>query len=66
MSASPHSESLLLDTSAAAAFVGVGTGVLRRWVAEGLPFVRGGRGGRKLFTRRDIERWIERNKESAQ
>jgi Helix-turn-helix domain len=59
-------ESLLLDIKAAADFVGVGVGVLRNWVCEGLPFVRGGRGGKKMFTRRDLERWIERQKESTQ
>lgn len=59
-------ESLLLDSSAAAEYVGIGVGVLRRWVHDGLPFVRGGRGGKKLFARRDLERWIEREKESTQ
>jgi excisionase family DNA binding protein len=58
-------EPLLLDTPAAAAFVGVGKGVIRRWVSEGLPFLRGGRGGKKLFTRRDLEKFIERQKEHA-
>jgi len=41
-------EPLLLDTLAAAAFVGVGKGVIRRWVSEGLPFVRAGSGGKKM------------------
>jgi hypothetical protein len=57
--------SLLIDTNAAAAFVGTIPGVIRGWVAEGLPFVRAGRGGKKLFGRRDLERWIERLKEKA-
>jgi excisionase family DNA binding protein len=59
-------ESLLLDTPGAAALVGVQPGVLRRWVSEGLPFVRAGRGGKKLFSRKDLERWIERIKEAVQ
>lgn len=58
-------ESLLLDSKAAAALTGVGVGVIRSWVSDGLPFVRAGRGGKKMFTRRDLEKWIERNKESA-
>lgn len=56
-------EPLLLDSPRAAELVGVSVGVLRGWVAGGLPFIRAGRGGRKLFTRRDLEKWIERNKE---
>jgi Helix-turn-helix domain len=62
--ASPQSEPLLLDITRAAEVVGVGEGVLRGWCAEGLPFVRAGRGGKKLFTRRDLERWVERLKEA--
>jgi hypothetical protein len=58
-------EPLLLDVAAAAAIVGVGVGVVRGWAADGLPFVRAGRGGKKLFARRDIERWLERLKEQA-
>jgi excisionase family DNA binding protein len=57
-------EALLFDINTAAELVGVGVGVIRAWVRDGLPFVRGGRGGKKLFTRRDLERWIEREKES--
>jgi excisionase family DNA binding protein len=57
---------LLLDTRGAAALVGVQPGVLRRWVHDGLPFVRAGRGGRKMFTRRDLEKWVERLKETVQ
>lgn len=56
---------LLLDASTAAAFVGVQVGVLRRWVRDGLPFVRAGAGGRKMYVRRDLERFIERLKETA-
>jgi predicted site-specific integrase-resolvase len=56
---------LLLDASAAAAFVGVQVGVLRRWVRDGLPFVRAGAGGRKMYVRRDLERFIERLKETT-
>jgi hypothetical protein len=63
--ATPASNPLLIDTNAAAAFVGTTPGVIRGWVAEGLPFLRAGRGGKKLFTRRDLERWIERLKEKA-
>lgn len=58
-------ETLLLDVRAAAKFLGVGIGVIRGWSAEGLPFIRGGPGGKKLFTRRDLEKWVERLKESA-
>ena len=66
MTTSPQSENpLLLDVRAAAAFVGVGPGVIRRWCADGLPFIRAGRGGRKLLTRRDLEKWVERLKETA-
>jgi predicted site-specific integrase-resolvase len=65
MATTPHSEPLLMDINAAATFIGIGPGVLRRWVSDGLPFVRAGRGGRKLFTRRDLERFVERRKESA-
>ena len=56
---------LLLDVRAAAAFVGVGISTIRRWTADGLPFIRGGPGGKKLYARRDLERWTERLKESA-
>ena len=59
-------EPLLLDVAAAAAIVGVGVGVIRGWVADGLPFVRAGRGGLKMFTRRDLERFLERLKERAE
>ncbi len=59
-------ETLLLDTPGAAALVGVQPGVLRRWVQDGLPFVRAGRGGKKMYARRDLEKWIERLKETVQ
>ena len=58
-------EALLFDINTAAELVGVGVGVIRNWVRDGLPFVRGGRGGKKMFARRDLERWIERQKEST-
>lgn len=58
-------EPLLIDVARAAAVVGVSVGVIRGWVADGLPFVRAGRGGRKMFTRRDLERFVERQKEQA-
>jgi Helix-turn-helix domain len=56
---------LLLDIKAAAAYVGVGVGVVRGWVREGLPFISAGRGGKKMFTRRDLERWLERLRQNA-
>jgi len=58
-------EPLLFDTARAAQVVGVSVGVIRGWVADGLPFMRAGRGGRKMFTRRDLERFVERQKEQA-
>jgi DNA-binding transcriptional MerR regulator len=64
--ASVSPEPLLFDVVRAAQVVGVSVGVLRGWVAEGLPFVRAGRGGRKMFTRRDLERFIERQKEQRE
>lgn len=66
MSASNPEQPLLLDTPSAAALVGVRPGVLRRWVQDGLPFVRAGAGGKKMYVRRDLEKWIERNKETVQ
>jgi hypothetical protein len=54
---------LLVDSPRAAAIVGVSVGVLRGWVSQGLPYVRAGRGGRKMFTRRDLEKFVERQKE---
>jgi len=56
---------ILLDAIGAAKFLGLTKGIIRGWVANGLPFVRAGRGGRKMFTRRDLEKWIERKKETA-
>jgi hypothetical protein len=61
-----QAEPLLFDVAAAAAIVGVGIGVIRGWVSEGLPFVHAGRGGRKMFTRRDLERFVERQKEQSE
>jgi DNA-binding transcriptional MerR regulator len=58
-------EPLLIDVSRAAEVVGVSVGVIRGWGADGLPFVRAGRGGRKMFTRRDLERFVERQKEQV-
>jgi predicted site-specific integrase-resolvase len=58
-------EPLLIDVARAAEVVGVSVGVIRGWVADGLPFVRAGRGGRKMFTRRDLERFVERQKEQS-
>jgi DNA-binding transcriptional MerR regulator len=58
-------EPLLFDIVKAAQVVGVSVGVIRGWVADGLPFLRAGRGGRKMFTRRDLERFVERLKEQA-
>jgi hypothetical protein len=58
-------EPLLFDIVRAAEVVGVSVGVIRGWVAEGLPFLRAGRGGRKMFTRRDLERFVERLKEHS-
>ncbi len=65
MPANPQSEPLLIDVARAAEIVGVGEGVLCGWCTDGLPFMRAGRGGEKTFTRRDLERWVERLKESA-
>lgn len=56
---------LLLDTVAASRFLGVGTGTIRGWVNAGLPFIRAGKGGKKFYTKKDLEKWIERQKESA-
>jgi phage terminase Nu1 subunit (DNA packaging protein) len=55
----------LMDQKQTAAFAGVTEGVVRGWAAEGLPFVRAGRGGKKNFDRRDVIRFIERKKETA-
>lgn len=60
-----QNEPLLLDITLAATIVGVSPSTIRRWTSEGLPFVRGGPGGKKLYCRRDLERWIERLKEQA-
>jgi hypothetical protein len=58
---------LLMSIEDAARFVGgIGTGTLRRWCAEGLPYVRAGRGGKKLFDPKDLRKYVERLKESVQ
>jgi hypothetical protein len=62
----PDTTPLLLDINAAARFVGVGAGVIRGWVIDGLPFVRAGRGGKKMFSPLDLKRFVERKKESTQ
>jgi hypothetical protein len=64
--AAPDLQTLLLDINAAARLVGVGSGVIRGWVTEGLPFIRAGRGGKKMFSPVDLKRFIERQKETIQ
>jgi DNA-binding transcriptional MerR regulator len=66
MSVSSQSEPLLFDIAYAANVVGVSVSTIRHWTSDGLPFVRGGPGGKKLYSRRDLERFIERLKESAE
>jgi len=61
-----QTEPLLLDIAYAANVVGVSVSTIRHWTHDGLPFVRGGPGGKKLYARRDLERWIERLKERVQ
>jgi DNA-binding transcriptional MerR regulator len=61
-----QSEPLLLDINRAALVVGVSISTIRTWSAEGLPFVRGGPGGRKMYRRRDLERHIERRMERTE
>lgn len=58
-------EPLLVDVTRAAAIVGVSISTIRHWTSDGLPFVRGGSGGKKMYCRRDLERWIERLKDQA-
>lgn len=58
-------EPLLIDVAAAAAYVGVPVSQIRRWTADGLPFVRTGRGGKLYYDRADLRRFVERLKESA-
>lgn len=57
---------LLLDINAAARFIGVGPGVLRSWINDGLPFIRAGRGGKKMFAVSDLKKFVERKKEQIQ
>ena len=59
-------EPILLDIARAAAVVGVSPSTIRKWTAEGLPFIRGGPGGRKMYRRRDLERHIERRVERVE
>jgi excisionase family DNA binding protein len=58
-------EPLLIDVAAAAAYVGVPVSQIRRWTSDGLPYVRAGRGGKLLYDRNDLRRYIERLKESS-
>jgi DNA-binding transcriptional MerR regulator len=62
----PSTEPLLLDINKAATLTGVSTSTLRHWTTDGLPFIRGGPGGKKLYCRRDIERFVESLKECAE
>lgn len=58
---------LLLDINSAAKFVGVGPGTIRGWILEEqLPFVRAGRGGKKMFAPADLKRFVEKLKETVQ
>jgi hypothetical protein len=58
---------LLIDRHAAAKFVGVPHGTIRRWDEEGiLPSVHAGRGGRRMYSPRDLERAVERMKVVAE
>jgi hypothetical protein len=51
-----HLEPLLLDINSAAKFVGVGPETIRGWILEEqLPFVRAGRGGKKMFAPADLK-----------
>jgi DNA-binding transcriptional MerR regulator len=61
-----NQEPLLLDISRAALIVGVSSSTIRKWTADGLPFVRAGAGGKKMYARRDIERFVERLKERVE
>jgi excisionase family DNA binding protein len=56
---------LLIDIAAAAKLTGTSVGTLRRWVADGLPYVRAGAGGKKLFDPGDLRKWIETQKEAV-
>jgi excisionase family DNA binding protein len=57
---------LLIDAREAARFVGVTSNTIRRWCAEGLPFARAGKGGKKMFIRADLRKWVERLKEAVE
>lgn len=65
MPVNSQSEPLLHDIVQAAAIVGVSVSTIRAWTRDGLTFVRGGAGGKKMYCRRDLERFVERLKESA-
>jgi excisionase family DNA binding protein len=56
---------LLIDVPTAAKLTGTSIGTIRRWVADGLPHVRAGAGGKKLFDLTDLRKWIERQKEAV-
>ena len=61
-----HSQSvqpMLVDLLAAARLTGTSPGTIRRWVTDGLPFVRAGACGKKMFEPCDLKKWIERMKE---
>jgi len=55
----------LVDVPTAASITGTSVGTIRRWVADGLPYVRAGAGGKKMFDAADLRKWIERCKERA-
>jgi DNA-binding transcriptional MerR regulator len=59
-------EPMLVDVPAAAQLTGTSIGTIRRWVADGLPHIRAGAGGKKLFEPVDLQKWIARLKESAE
>lgn len=65
MAVTPQPEPLYIDVVAAAAYIGVSVCQIRKWTADGLPFLPGGRGGKKLYERADLRRWAERLKESV-
>jgi len=65
MAVTSQPEPLYIDVVAAAAYVGVSVCQIRKWTADGLPFLSAGRGGKKVYDRADLRRWAERLKESA-
>jgi len=56
-------EPMLIDLLTAARLTGTSPGTIRRWVTEGLPFVRAGACGKKMFEPCDLKKWIEQMKE---